>query len=86
MSDFVKPTVFNPRQAMDRINELEATIKRQSDNCMKLREENTDLRIEIDKLRQIQQITETQQETISKYEQIFKLQEAELKALRGDKA
>ena len=86
MSDFVKPTAFNPRQALDRINELEDTLKRQTESVIKMREENTNLRIEIDKLRQIEQIVHTQQKTIDTYAQIFMLQEAELKALRGGKA
>ena len=53
MSDFVKPLVFNPRQAMDQINELEATLKRQTESIIRMQEENTNLRIEIDRLRQI---------------------------------
>ena len=48
-----KPLVYNYKVAEDRIAELEATLKRQSESIIKMHEENTDLRIEMDRLRKI---------------------------------
>lgn len=84
MSDFTKPTVFNPRTAMDRINELEATVNRQAQSIIKMQDENTNLRIEIDKLRQLEQIISTQADTIKMYTNVVMMLDTELKALKGE--
>lgn len=60
MSEFIKPLVYNPRQAENRIKELE------------------------DKVSNLERIIDSQQRTIDKYQQIFKLQEAQIERLQHD--
>ena len=51
---------------------------------MKLKDENTGLRIEIDKLRQLEQIISTQADTIKMYTNVVMMLDTELKALKGE--
>ena len=60
MSEFIKPCVYNPRQAENRIKELE------------------------DKVSNLERIIDSQHRTIDKYQQIFKLQEAQIERLQHD--
>lgn len=76
-----KPLVFSYKDYED----LKAKVNEQMFTIMKLKEETTNLRLELDKYKDLVQVIHTQQETINTYGKIFQLQEAELKALRGDK-
>lgn len=80
MSD--KPIVFNYKDHED----LKALADKQMWSIMRLKEENTNLKLQMDAYEQLMQVIHTQQETISTYGKIFKMQEAELKALRGDES
>jgi len=75
-----KPLVFSYKDYED----LKAKVDEQTFTIMRLKEQNTDLRLELDKYEQLVQVIDTQQKTINTYGKIFKMQEAELKALRGE--
>ena len=79
---YKKPTVYNPRAAEDRIVELEAQVDKQMWAILKLKEENTDLRL---KVNQYEQLIDTQQSMLNTYHKIFKLQDAELKRYKEGK-
>ena len=85
MSEFVKPWVYNPRVTEEKIAELEARVTDQMWSIMKLKEENTNLKLQLDSIESLKRIIDIQQNTINTYNKIFKLQEAELEKLRGNK-
>ena len=82
MTDFKKPCVYNPHAAEDRIAELEATVDKQMWTILKLKEDNTDLRL---KVHQYEQLIDTQQSMLNTYHKIFKLQDAEIKRYKEGK-
>lgn len=85
MSDFKKPTVYNPRRAEDHIVELKAKVDEQMWAILKLKEENTNLKLELERLKDIEQIVDTQHNTIQTYQKIFAIQNAELKRYKEGK-
>ena len=80
-----KPLVYNYKTAEDRIAELEAKVKHQAERVNLLLEENTNLKIEMDRIKQLEQIIDTQNDTIDTYQKIFTIQEAEIRKLKEDK-
>lgn len=81
MSEWKKPWVYNPRVATERIEELEEKVRQ-------LKMENTDLKCELhsveSKYDTATNIINIQQDIISNYGNVFKLQEAELIKLRNE--
>lgn len=84
MTEYTKPWVYNPRIAEERITELEARVNEQMWAIMRLKEENTNLKLQLNDYESMQRIVDSQHRTIEIYQKIFTLQEAELKQLRGD--
>ena len=83
MSEFVKPWVYNPRVTEEKIAELEARVTDQMWAIMRLKEENTNLKLQLDEVETLKRIIDSQHRTIDTYGKIFKLQEVELVRLRG---
>lgn len=93
-----KPLVFNyghyetlRDQANDmalEIEELRAKVDKQMWEVMSVKGENTTLKCELDSIKSqheaAERIIEIQNETIKKYNAVFKLQEAELQRLRNE--
>lgn len=81
MSEWKKPWVYNPREAEERILHLEERNRQ-------LLEENTDLKCELHSIESkydtATNIINIQQDIISNYGNVFKLQEAELIKLRNE--
>ena len=80
-----KPLVYNYKTAEDRIAELEAQADKQMWAILKLKEENTNLKLELERLKDIEQIVDTQHNTIQTYQKIFAIQNAELKRYKEGK-
>lgn len=85
MSNYVKPWVYNPRVAEEKLADLESKVTDQMWSIMRLKEENTNLKLQLDEIDSLKRVIDSQQNTINTYGKIFKLQEAELARLRGNK-
>lgn len=85
MTDYTKPLVYNPKVAEEKIAELEALVTKQMWAVIRVKEENTKLKLQLDDYESLQRIIDSQHRTIKIYNKIFRLQEAELSKLRGDK-
>ena len=80
-----KPLVYNYKTAEDRIAELEAKVRHQAKRVNELLEENTNLKVEMEHVKNLEAVIDTQHGTIQTYQKIFKIQEAEIKKLKEGK-
>jgi regulator of replication initiation timing len=93
-----KPLVFNYREydtLRDKCNDmaveieaLQAKVRHQADRVNALLEENTDLKVEVERYKTMYEtaaeIIEINGETIKTYHKLFKIKEEELKKLREE--
>ena len=84
MTEYTKPLVYNPRVTEEKIAELEAKVTDQMWAIMRLKEENTNLKLQLDEVETLKRTIDSQHRTIDTYSKIFQLQEAELKKLRAE--
>lgn len=80
-----KPIAYNYKVAEDRIAELEAKVQHQAQRVNKLLKENTNLKLEIERIHALEDVVNGQHRTIETYHKIFTIQEAELKKYREGK-
>ena len=80
-----KPVAYNYKVAEDRIAELEEKVRHQAQRVNELLKENTDLKVEVDRIHALEDIVNGQHRTIETYHKIFMIQEAELKKYREGK-
>lgn len=85
MSDYTKPWVYNPRVAEERIRVLEEQVDKQMWSIIRLKEENTNLKLELERIKTLENVIDGQHKTIETYHKIFTIQEAELKKYREGK-
>lgn len=82
--DEAKPTVFNYSDYI----KLKSKMAHQADEIMRIKAENTDLKCELNSVESkydtAASIISIQQDIISSYGNVFKLQEAELTKLRNE--
>ena len=83
-----KPLVYNYRTAEDRIAELQAKVDKQMWEVMAVKGENTTLKCELDSVQSkydtAASIIEIQHGLIKGYNNVLKMQEAELQRLRNE--